>query len=152
MKHHTPEAAPITVTSDGGLALGDTEARPSDWLIVRLAAIAHHDRNGPAAVAARLLADHGYLLPVPRPAVAVWSKDDHARIRHALDRLQVSDEEAGMFIDGRYLTDLPEDEAWRTIREIAACNARIEAALARMEDRVRAQLDAIRTFMGIQPS
>lgn len=90
-----------------------------------------------------MLASSGYVLPVPRPATATWTSDDQARLRRALQVLRVSREEAAMLTDGRHASDIPTDEAWRTVTAIAAGIARIEFLVSRLEEKVNALAAAV---------
>jgi hypothetical protein len=85
------------------LELGD-----NDWLMLRNTASA--DKTGETLAALRVLSEHGYLIPIPKPAVAVWKPDDDTRLWRNMRQLKISDEEASAIAGTHDTTDMPDHD------------------------------------------
>lgn len=84
------------------------ETGENDWLMVRTNVL-----DDEAEEMLRLFAERRFLLPLPRPAVAVWSPDDDARIHRNIRQLRMEAEEAeGVTGLHDVPVDIPDSDMW----------------------------------------
>jgi hypothetical protein len=106
---------------DVRLEIGD-----NDWLMLLNAASA--DRAEETLAALRVLSKRGYLMPVPKPAVAVWKPDDDARLWRNMRQLEISDEEASAIAGTHDTTDIPDHDSdmWELLLDMSERLRRIQ--------------------------